>query len=261
MGSILRGRHFDVLRAGGLKHRATGYKNLNEMNTYQEWQYDEYRQVGKDYSQTAEVEAYDSSHAQFRDVDAENSATLAKLGLNADASVLDIGCGTGAFAIAAAKQCRKVVGIDVSQAMLDRARSNGPAASLEFMLAGYLDFDFPDESFDVVTSSFCLHHLPDYWKGIALARIGRCLTERGVFFLRDVVMPDEGATESVSAFIERQEKLGGEFLKNDAIGHFRDEFSTYDWVMRGLIERAGFTIEKVDTMGGVVREYFCRKRL
>ncbi|MDQ8179079.1 class I SAM-dependent methyltransferase [Pelagicoccus sp. SDUM812005] len=227
---------------------------------YQEWKYDEYRQVGKDYSQAAEVEVYDASHAQFRDVETENAALLAKLGLRAGSAVLDIGCGTGEFAMEAARAGHRVTAIDVSPAMLVRARgkaSEAGLANLSFVHAGYLDFELEAGSMDAVTSSFSLHHLPDYWKGVALDRISRCLKAGGLFFLRDVVMPDQGAAASVSRFIEEQERLGGDFLRDDAIGHFRDEFSTYDWVMRGLLERSGFRIRTVETSSGVLSEYLC----
>lgn len=39
------------------------------------WQYDEFKQVGTDYGDKAEVAIYDSSHADFRDMDAGVLAT------------------------------------------------------------------------------------------------------------------------------------------------------------------------------------------
>ncbi|MFA9476941.1 hypothetical protein ACERK3_01415 [Phycisphaerales bacterium AB-hyl4] len=46
-----------------------------------------------------------------------------------------------------------------------------------------------------------------------------------------------------AAFIEKHAGVGGDFLRDDAEGHFRDEHSTYDWVIEGLLRRTGFTIE------------------
>ncbi|MDQ8185318.1 class I SAM-dependent methyltransferase [Pelagicoccus sp. SDUM812002] len=233
------------------------------MNAYQNWKYNEYQQVGKDYSQPKEVEDYDSSHAQFRDVETENATLIAMLNLCSDSSVLDIGCGTGEFALASAKVSNSVLGIDVSPEMLKRAnekRRGANLVNLDFAYAGYLDFEVPDESLDVVTSSFSLHHLPDFWKGVALSRIWRSLKHEGVLFLRDVVMPDEEAIGCVNVFIGRQDERGGEFLRDDAIGHFREEFSTYSWVMLGLLERSGFSVELEEVKDGVLVEYLCRKR-
>ena len=44
---------------------------------------------------------------------------------------------------------------------------------LAFMLeqAGFLTFTAPEEPVDAVLSSIALHHLPDFWKGVALQRI------------------------------------------------------------------------------------------
>lgn len=209
-----------------------------------------------------EVEVYDSSHAKFRDIAAENASLIEKLDLTRAKSLLDLGSGTGEFALAAAKACGFVLGIDVSPAMLEVANEKlrlSNAANLEFRHAGYLDFDVTDERFDIAMSSFSLHHLPDYWKGEALQRVNRSLKEGGLFFLRDVVLPDEDAAACVSQFVAKQERRGGEFLKEDAIGHFQEEFSTYEWVMRGLLERSGFAIEDTKTSDGLVVEYLCWK--
>lgn len=230
---------------------------------YKKWYYNEFEQVGKDYGDAAEVAVYDSSHADFRDVDAENRRLLDRLELRGDETVVDFGCGTGAFAVAAAKECRRVIAVDVSQAMLATAWSRAEAAgvtNVEFVNAGFLSYEHEGERADVVTSSFSFHHLPDFWKGVALERVSKILRREGLLFLRDVVLPDEGGLEAIEAFVETQARLGGDFLREDAEGHFREEFSSYDWVLRGLLERAGFAIERVEWECPVVAEYSCRNR-
>jgi len=232
------------------------------MSAYREWRYDEYRQVGKDYGQPEVVEAYDESHAQFRDVEAENLRLIRKLGLAKHARIADFGCGTGAFALAAAKVCASVLAIDVSEAMLSHARKRAQVSgvsNVEFRRNGYLDFDVEAASLDAITSSFSLHHLPDFWKAQALANLHRSLKPGGVFFLRDVVFPDVGELAVVNAFVEEQTRLGGDFLREDALGHFREEFSTQSWIMKGLLERAGFQIEEEEREHPIVTTYFCRK--
>ncbi|MBK1876419.1 class I SAM-dependent methyltransferase [Pelagicoccus mobilis] len=232
------------------------------MSAYAEWRYDEYRQVGKDYGQPEEAEAYDKSHAQFRDVDAENRQLLELLELSSSARIADFGCGTGAFAVRAADQCESVVAVDVSEAMLRQARERSEAAgtsNIEFQRSGYLDFAADEESLDAATSSFSLHHLPDFWKSQALVRINRALKPGGLFFLRDVVYRDSGEISLVNGFVEKQAELGGEFLREDALGHFREEFSTYDWIMKGLLEKGGFEVESQNWEHPVVATYLCRR--
>ena len=41
--------------------------------------------------------------------------------------------------------------------------------------------------------------------------------------------------------------------------HIRDEYTTFDWILQGLIERTGFHIEKSNTGDNLANEYFCRK--
>ena len=76
-------------------------------------------------------------------------------------SVLDVGCGTGTLALAAARRVASVHGLDPSAALLARARKKARRAGLGvvFELGTGESLPYPDESFDVVLSSFVLHHL------------------------------------------------------------------------------------------------------
>lgn len=232
------------------------------MRIEEKWIYDEFRQVGKDYGLDAEAGAYDSSHADFRDVEAENRALLDRLDLDPDAVVIDFGAGTGAFAAAAAKRCRMVYAVDVSQAMLALARSRAERQGLSnvvFCHAGFLSYRHEGSKAAALTSCFSFHHLPDFWKGIALQRMHGMLAGGGKLFVRDVVLQEGQPLEAIAGFIAKQESLGGDFLRKDAEGHFREEFSTYDWVMRGLLERSGFRVQDEAFYDGVIAEYLCVK--
>jgi len=76
-------------------------------------------------------------------------------------SVLDVGCGTGTLALAAARRAASVHGLDPSAALLARARKKARRARLDVMfeLGTGESLPYPNESFDVVLSSFVLHHL------------------------------------------------------------------------------------------------------
>ncbi|HKI70412.1 MAG TPA: SAM-dependent methyltransferase, partial [Verrucomicrobiae bacterium] len=69
-----------------------------------QWQYDEFSQVGVNYDDPAEVEAYDARHTQFRDVDAECASILDALAVTPQSVVIEIGTGTGAFVLHAARR-------------------------------------------------------------------------------------------------------------------------------------------------------------
>lgn len=68
--------------------------------------------------------------------------------------ILDIGCGTGNFSIKMAKQGCKVIGIDISEEMLKKARQKSQMLGLdvEFYKMDVYDLDFQDKTFDAVFS-------------------------------------------------------------------------------------------------------------
>jgi putative AdoMet-dependent methyltransferase len=226
------------------------------------WQYNEFEQTGRDYSERSEVQQYDQSHEHFRDREAEANDLLDALDLTAGAEIVDFGAGTGTFAIVAARRGLEVTAVDVSSEMIsyaeDKARDAG-VEGINFVHDGFLSYERPDGSADGVVSSYALHHLPDLWKGVALEQIHGMLTSSGKFFLRDVVIGDDEPLNHVQGFIDDQAQSGGEKSREDAEGHFREEFSTYDWIMEGLLERADFTIEGRSLEDGVFGEYLAVK--
>ena len=78
------------------------------------------------------------------------------------AVVLDLGAGTGDLSEAFLRAgARRVVGLDVSDAMLIRAREKYGVERLDWLQGDALRLPFADESFDVVGSAFVLRNLPD----------------------------------------------------------------------------------------------------
>lgn len=99
-------------------------------------------------------------------------------GINASDKVLDVGTGTGATAAAvldAVGSDARIYGIDVSEEMLKRAKSNG----ISKLVLGILpDIPFRDVSFDAALSSFVLSHLQEPER--LLLEMKRVLKDRGV---------------------------------------------------------------------------------
>lgn len=239
-----------------LRYRLT----MNKANLA--WQYNEFQQIGKDYNSIEEVAVYDATHADFRDIKKESNAVLDQLAVQPNDTVIDFGSGTGTFAIEAAKRCSKVFAVDISKPMLDFAKNKARTANIdniEFCHAGFLTFEAP-KMVDCIHSSLALHHLPDFWKGIALSKIHKILKPNGQLFLCDVVIPNQNTISVIQSFIDKQAALGGQFLKDDAEKHFRDEFSTYDWIMQGLLEQVGFQLVEKKYYDGIIATYFCKKK-
>lgn len=106
-------------------------------------------------------------------------------------TVLDLGTGTGAIALATAESAQRVVGRDISDGMLEQAREKAADRGLdtvEFDKGRFREPNAP-ESVDIVTSNFALHHLSDAEKREAITLIGELEPRR--FVLGDVMFFDE----------------------------------------------------------------------
>jgi putative AdoMet-dependent methyltransferase len=230
----------------------------NIMNQQPIWQWNEIQQVGTDYMDVTEVEQYEQRMGEFRDLAAEDEAILATLALGAHSRVLEIGTGTGHFARAAARAGHRVTALDVSQTMLqyaeNRMKSEG-LAGIEFCHAGFLTFSAAPGTFDAAVSVVALHHLPDLWKADAIQNIRRALKPGGQFLLCDIVFSsiDSNRLSQFDAFIGTMP----ESTRQGAIGHVTREYSTLDWIMEGLLLRAGFQIQNIVATQAPLIQYLC----
>lgn len=186
------------------------------------WHYDEFAQVGIDFENAEQVAAYDRD--QGSDPAAE-TALIEQLGIRAGHVVVDLGCGTASFATAAARGGAVVHAVDVSAAMLDAARRAADArgvTGMRFHRAGFLSFDPEPASIDFVVTRFALHHLPDFWKQVALMRVHQMLRPGGTLFLRDVCFSFDAADweRGIDAWVERMPRESG-FAREDFETHVR----------------------------------------
>jgi ubiquinone/menaquinone biosynthesis C-methylase UbiE len=226
------------------------------------WQYDEYSHLATDFHDPKQVAAYDArQHTKIE----EERALVGELGLTNDMIVLEYGPGTGAFARAAATVVRQVHAVDISHAMLDYARSRAQEAgthNIAFHHGGFLTYTHQGEPADVIVTKFALHHLPDFWKGVALKRMAGFLKPGGRFVLQDVIFsfdPEDFEVET-NRWIDEQTADGSGFSRADFEAHIRDEHSTFTWVLNALFDRAGFEVEACRVDSPTYAWFFCKKR-
>ena len=147
-----------------------------------DWYYNERNRMGIG---PAVASIYDSHD----DADLRARAALKMLGVQRGWRIADIGCGKGVLATEAALMGAEVDAIDISPAMLALAEiyARDRTAPVRTQSAGLLSFAYRPESYDLIVSEFTLHHLPDFWKAVAMSRIYRALKPGATFYLRDIV--------------------------------------------------------------------------
>src|SRR6202140_3625693 len=164
-----------------------------------DWYYNERRKIGLDSAGAAIYDRHDDSDLPPR-------AALPMPGVRRGGRVADIGCGNGVLACEAALMGAEVDAIDISPAMLALAeiQARDRKVAIRTQSAGLLSFAYQPDTYDLIVSEFALHHLPDFWKAVALSRIFCALRPGSSFYLRDIVfvsMP-EGPERGVEQWAE-----------------------------------------------------------
>lgn len=139
------------------------------------------------------------------DIVAQRADTLQRLAIQPGEYVLDIGSGPGFLASEIAEQAGqsgKVVGIDISRQMVERAASRSDCGWLTYEVADATELPFKDACFDVVVSTQVAEYVPDIKK--FCSEIFRVLRPGGRAL---ILATDWDAVCWHSAFPERMERI------------------------------------------------------
>src|SRR3954463_7940563 len=126
-------------------------------------------------------------------------------GAGADDTVLDVACGPGLVVAAFARLCRHVTGIDLTPAMIGKAREHAAALGLtnvDWHVGNVLPLPFADRSFSLVVSRFAFHHFPD--PAAVMREMVRVCARPGRVMVADIAASD--APERAAA-LNRMERL------------------------------------------------------
>lgn len=147
-------------------------------------------------------------------------------------SVLDVGCWTGQFEEMAIAVTQKIVGIDPDENAIKLAKHKIPKAT--FLKGDATNLQFKSESFDTVTFLDVIEHIPPHTELTCLKQIHRVLKTNGALIL------STNYKHPLSVLLDPAFWAYGHrhYSKNE---------------LKSLLSESGFTIDKIITVGGIIR--------
>ena len=128
---------------------------------------------------------------------------------------LDVGCGSGALAIACAKRNPKAAFIGIDRWGKEYASFNKPlcennakaegVSNINFKRGDATQLDFPDESFDAVVSNYVYHNIPGDRQAYLLETL-RVLKKGGMFAIHDIF--SKAKYGDMQAFVKKLKDMG-----------------------------------------------------
>ena len=152
-------------------------------------------------------------------------------GINAEKTVLELGCGTGIFTQWFAQTGARISAIDLSPDLLERAKARNLGSRVTFQVGNAEALEFEDESFDCVVGSSVLHHLD---LTSALGEIHRLLRPGGIMaFAEPNMMNPQVLLQKNIPPIKRW------------LGDSPDETAFFRWKMARDLRRIGLTNPRI----------------
>lgn len=173
------------------------------------------------------AESWDSMERE--DIEERLARVVRECGVKPGMTVLDVGTGTGVIIpclLKAMNSQGSIKAIDISAGMLRVAQSKGFPDCVQFQLADIVEYECPDESYDVVICNAVFPHFRS--KDRALGLIHRVLRSGGL-----LVISHPTGREAVNK-IHRE---AGSVVSEDRVPDAR--------TMRRMLEAAGFTDVRV----------------
>jgi Methylase involved in ubiquinone/menaquinone biosynthesis len=170
-------------------------------------------------------------------------------------AVLELGCGMGQFARFCAEQggARRVVGVEVSERMLEVARRENAHERVAYLHAPIETVELPESSFDLAVSSLALHYVADY---PAAVRRVRSWLKPGGLFLFSVEHPLVTAKAEMDGWVRDEDGRKLYWPVDDYAAEGRRE---QHWFVDGVVKyhrristllngliAAGFAVERVE---------------
>lgn len=187
---------------------------------------------------TARVDMYDEHMLNNVEGCREGYNKMAELIPESTETLLDLGCGTGLELEQIFKRfpVLSVVGIDLSQAMLERLQSKFPDKEVELICGNYFDVDLGEGVFDTAISFQTMHHFGHAEKVALYTKIHKALKLDGVYIEGDYMVTDQAVEDQLFAECARLRQEMN--LAEDEFYHFDTPCTIDNQIM--ILKKAGF---------------------
>lgn len=194
---------------------------------------------------TARADGYDAH--MLNDVEGckDGYVKMAELLPDAVTNILDLGCGTGLELDEIFKIYPniKVIGVDLTKAMLDRLKQKHPDKDLTLINASYFNYNFGIEKFDAIISFQTMHHFPHDKKIELYSRVYSALKPGGRYIECDYMLIEQKDEDFL--FKENERIRKEQNISDDEFYHFDTPCTISNQIE--MLRKARF--EKVE-MGG-----------
>lgn len=149
--------------------------------------------------------------AKVLGADRARQVLLDQIHFRGEEDVLDIGCGTGTFAVLLKRRlpAAQIIGLDPDPKALARAKRKAEQAGVSLRFdQGFADaLEYPAETFDTVFSSFMFHHLDSNNREKTLREVLRVLKPGGTFYLLDFETSESGSGHGFFRLLHAHERM------------------------------------------------------
>jgi ubiquinone/menaquinone biosynthesis C-methylase UbiE len=124
---------------------------------------------------------------------------------------VDLGCGSGQLTLPLAERCATVLGVDISQEMIDLLHTKAQTAgldNLQLKVQPIESLELEPESVDLVVTNYALHHLRDADKAAAIAHAFTWLRPGGQLVVGDMMFGRGGSAHDRQVITAKMRELG-----------------------------------------------------
>ena len=159
--------------------------------------------IREQFTATADVFAENVRTLRARQAEHLAECVTAGFAGASDALAIDVACGPGTFTRPLAKRVRRAVGVDLTPAMIEKARAEAARegiANITFVCADVTALPFADGVAGIVSCGYAVHHMLEPSR--ALAEMVRVLRPGGRVVINDIIV-DKGCDGALQNSIER----------------------------------------------------------